>query len=70
MRGTVRWLNNQKGYGFVEAEDGTEIFKHYSGINSTEEFKTVKEGKTVEFDVIDTEKGKQAINVTPIEEEK
>lgn len=70
MRGTVSWFNNQKGYGFVKAEDGTEIFMHYSGINSTEEFKTVKEGKTVEFDVIDTEKGKQAINVTPIEEEK
>lgn len=65
--GTVKWFNNSRGYGFLTMEDGTDVFVHYSGINSTEDFKSLEEGETVVFDVIDTEKGRQAINVTVIE---
>ena len=65
MKGTVKWFNAQKGYGFLIMEDGTEIFVHYSGLN-VEGFKAVHEDEIVKFDVIDTEKGKQAVNVTPI----
>lgn len=67
FKGKVKWFHNQKGYGFLKAEDGTEFFVHYSGINSTEKFKSLAEDETVVFDVIDTEKGRQAINVTVVE---
>lgn len=68
FKGKVKWFNNQKGFGFLKAEDGTEFFVHYSGINSIDEFKSLAEGETVVFDVIDTAKGRQAINVTVIED--
>ena len=61
-KGTVKWFNNQKGYGFICDEEGKDIFVHYTGLNM-EGFKTVKEGEEVEFDVIEGEKGVQAINV-------
>ena len=67
-RGTVKWFNNSKGYGFIPMEDGTEIFVHYSGIISEQKFKSIAEGQTVEFEITDGEKGKQAINVTVVEE--
>ena len=67
FKGKVKWFHNQKGYGFLKAEDGTEFFVHYSGINSTEKFKSLAEDENVVFDVIDTEKGRQAINVTVVE---
>lgn len=66
-KGTVKWFNNQKGYGFLTMEDNTDVFVHYSGINSMEDFKFLEEGQVVVFDVIDTEKGRQAINVTVVE---
>ena len=66
-KGTVKWFNSQKGYGFITMEDGTEIFVHYSGIISEQKFKSIAEGQTVEFEITDGEKGKQAINVTVIE---
>ena len=62
-KGTVKWFNNQKGYGFICDEAGNDIFVHYSGLNM-EGFKTVKEGEEVEFDVVEGEKGPQATNVT------
>lgn len=65
-KGTVKQFNNQKGFGFITMEDDKDIFVHYSGINSNENFKTLKEGEKVVFDVIDTEKGRQAINVTVV----
>lgn len=66
-KGTVKWFNNQKGFGFIAMEDGTDIFVHYSGIISDEKRKTLTEGQTVTFNVKETEKGNQAINVTVIE---
>ena len=65
-RGTVKWFNNAKGYGFITMQDGTDIFAHYSGIVSEQKFKSISEGQTVEFEITDDEKGKQAINVTVI----
>ena len=62
-KGTVKWFNNQKGYGFITDSDDKDIFVHYTGIIA-DGFKSLTEGQAVTFDVIDTEKGRQAINVT------
>ncbi len=64
-RGSVKWFNNQKGYGFITGEDGKDVFVHFSGLNM-EGFKTLEENQTVEYDVVDGEKGPQATNVTVI----
>ena len=64
-KGTVKWFNNQKGYGFICNEEGNDIFVHYTGLNM-EGFKTVSEGDVVEYEVIDGEIGPQAINVTKL----
>ena len=64
-KGTVKWFNNQKGYGFICDEEGKDIFVHYSGLNM-EGFKTLTEGESVEFDVVDGEKGPQAVNVNKV----
>lgn len=69
-KGKVCWFNNTKGFGFITMEDSTPIFVHYSDIVSDKKFKSIEEGQTVEFEITDGEKGKQAINVTVIEEEK
>ena len=65
MKGTVKWFNDAKGYGFISDEAGNDVFVHYSGINM-DGFKTVKEGMEVEFEVIDGAKGPQATNVTKL----
>ena len=65
MNGTVKWFNNQKGYGFISDENGKDIFVHYSGLNMPG-FKTLNEGEAVEFDVIEGTKGPQAVNVTKL----
>ena len=62
-KGTVKWFNAQKGFGFITAEDGTDVFVHYSALNM-DGFKVVEEGQAVEFDVVDGVKGPQAENVT------
>ena len=59
---TVKWFNNQKGNGFITAEDGKDVFVHFSGLNM-EGFKTLEEGAAVEFDITDGAKGPQAVNV-------
>lgn len=64
-KGTVKWFNNQKGYGFISDESGNDVFVHYSGLNM-EGFKSLEEGASVEFDVVNGEKGPQAVNVTKL----
>ncbi len=60
--GTVKWFNDAKGYGFIERPDGPDVFVHYSSIQGGG-FKTLSEGQSLEFDVVDGPKGKQAANV-------
>jgi len=60
--GTVKWFNQRKGYGFISTDDGHDIFVHYSNI-SGEGFKTLAEGDSVTFDVVEGEKGPRAENV-------
>ncbi|MGD1999105.1 MAG: cold-shock protein [Desulfobacterales bacterium] len=63
--GTVKWFNEKKGYGFIESEDGTDVFVHHSGINATG-FKTLHEGDRVTFDIEMGQKGPAAVNVTVV----
>ena len=65
MKGTVKWFNNQKGYGFISDEQGNDVFVHYSGL-SMDGFKSLDEGAEVEFDVVNGAKGPQATNVTKL----
>ena len=64
-KGVVRWFDGSKGYGYIQALDGEDVFVHYSSIQG-EGFKTLAEGQTVEFEVVDGPKGKQASNVTAV----
>lgn len=66
--GTVRWFNNAKGYGFLGRVDGPDVFVHYSSIQR-EGYKTLKEGESVKYDIIQGEKGPQADQVMPLERE-
>ena len=68
-QGKVKWLNNQKGYGFIELEPGKDIFVHYSAIQG-EGFTTLNEGEMVQFDVADGPKGQHAVNVTRVKRRK
>ncbi|MCH7782035.1 cold-shock protein [candidate division KSB1 bacterium] len=61
-KGKVKWFNESKGYGFIQQEDGAEIFVHYSAIGG-DGFKTLTEGDEVEFEAVSTDKGLQASNV-------
>ena len=63
--GTVKWFNNQKGYGFITDEEGKDVFVHFSGLNM-EGFKTLNEGDNVEYEVTEGAKGPQAVNVTKL----
>ena len=62
LEGKVKWFNPRKGYGFIEAPDGRDVFVHYSSI-SADGFKTLDEGDTVVFDMVEGEKGPRADNV-------
>jgi len=64
-KGIVRRFNNQRGFGFISDENGNDVFVHYTGING-EGFKSLEEGQEVEFDVIQGQKGPQAVNVTKL----
>lgn len=61
-RGTVKWFNESKGFGFIASEDGGDIFVHHTSINGTG-FKSLAEGQTVTFDIEESPKGPRAINV-------
>jgi CspA family cold shock protein len=63
--GTVKWFNAEKGYGFIEREDGDDLFVHYSAIQ-TSGYRTLEEGQRVEFDVGPGKKGEEAQNVRPV----
>jgi len=63
--GQVKWFNDAKGYGFIEQEDGDDVFVHYSAIQ-VEGFKTLSEGQQVQFEVTQGPKGPQASNVTRV----
>ncbi|HOB34246.1 MAG: cold shock domain-containing protein [Firmicutes bacterium] len=65
MQGKVKWFNQKKGYGFIQREDGDDVFVHYTAIQG-EGFKTLDEGDTVEFDLVDGERGLQAANVVKL----
>ena len=62
MKGTVKWFDSAKGYGFITTEAGSDIFVHYTGINK-EGFRGLEEGQNVEFEVSEGKKGEQAVNV-------
>ena len=62
MHGKVKWFSAEKGYGFIEREDGGDVFVHFSAIQD-EGFKTLEEGQEVEFDIVDGARGPQAANV-------
>ncbi len=63
--GTVKWFNEKKGFGFIEQEDGPDVFVHHSEINA-DGFKVLKEGERVTFDIEQGEKGLRAVNVTVV----
>lgn len=66
FKGTVKWFNNQKGYGFIQDESGKDIFVHYTVLNMPG-FKSLEEGNEVEFDIVQGEKGPQASNVVKLQ---
>ena len=65
MQGKVKWFNAEKGYGFIEREDGGDVFVHFSAIQ-TEGFKTLEEGQAVSFDIVEGNRGPQAANVSKL----
>ncbi|WP_298827757.1 cold shock domain-containing protein [uncultured Planococcus sp.] len=67
-QGTVKWFNSEKGYGFIEYNDGDDVFVHFTGIQG-DGFRTLTEGKTVSFDIIDGNRGPQAANVIQTDSE-
>jgi cold shock protein len=65
VKGTVKWFNESKGFGFITKEDGGDVFAHYSAIQGNG-FKTLTEGQAVSFEVVDGPKGPKAENITKI----
>ena len=63
--GTVKWFNDKKGFGFIEQENGPDLFVHYSSIQS-DGFKTLSEGEQVSFDIEENDRGPKAINVSKV----
>jgi CspA family cold shock protein len=66
VTGTVKWFNSSKGFGFIQQENGEDVFVHYKAI-SGDGFKTLEENQKVEFEIVQGEKGPQANNVTVVD---
>ncbi len=66
MTGTVKWFNAEKGFGFIKVENGDDVFAHFSAIQG-EGYKTLNEGQSVEFDIVETERGPQAANIVKLD---
>jgi CspA family cold shock protein len=66
MRGTVKWFSDKKGFGFISDQEGNDVFVHFTGI-AMDGFKTLKEGADVDYEVVDGNKGPQAVNVTVVQ---
>ena len=64
---TVKWFNNSKGFGFIEREQGDDVFVHYSSIRDDGGFRTLAEGQRVEFSIVESQKGLQASDVAEME---
>ncbi|TCD46131.1 cold-shock protein [Streptococcus sp. X16XC17] len=65
MQGTVKWFNSEKGYGFISAENGADVFAHFSEIQ-TDGFKKLEDGQAVTFEIKEGQKGPQAANITVV----
>jgi CspA family cold shock protein len=65
LKGTVKWFNNAKGFGFIGRDDGPDVFVHYSALIA-EGYKSLQEGDNVEFEIVDGQKGPQAANVVKV----
>ena len=65
LKGTVKWFNNAKGFGFIGRDDGPDVFVHYSALIA-EGYKSLQEGDSVEFEIVDGQKGPQAANVVKV----
>jgi CspA family cold shock protein len=65
MQGKVKWFNAEKGYGFIETEQGGDVFVHFSAIQQ-DGFKTLEEGQSVSFDIVEGARGPQAANVVKL----
>ena len=65
MQGKVKWVNSEKGFGFIEVDGGDDVFVHFSAIQ-TDGFKTLEDGQDVQFDIVQGEKGPQAANVVKL----
>ena len=66
MKGTVKWFNAAKGFGFISTEDGEDVFVHYSALEETGEFRTLDEGQAVDFEIVEGAKGPQASGVVKL----
>ncbi len=68
VKGTVKWFNSRKGFGFINSEEGGDVFVHYSALSGRDdEYKTLNENDVVEFEVVEGQKGPQASNVVVTE---
>ncbi|GAA0501136.1 cold-shock protein CspD [Salinibacillus aidingensis] len=65
MTGTVKWFNSEKGFGFIEREGGDDVFVHFSAIQE-DGFKTLEDGQSVEFEIVEGDRGPQAANVVKL----
>ena len=66
QKGAVKFFNEKKGYGFITKEDGNDVFVHFTSIESEDDFKTLKEGQAVEFDIESDNRGDKAVKVTAV----